>query len=106
MIVLLVYVDDILLTGNDRRQLLKVITMLDQQFSLKTLGSLSYFIGFEAYRDSTSIYQSQTKYITDLLERVNMSNAKSCPTPTCPGIKLSREDSPVFEQPAVYRSIV
>lgn len=39
MIVLLVYVDDILLTGNDQRQLLKVITMLDQQFSLKTFGS-------------------------------------------------------------------
>lgn len=106
MIVLLVYVDDILPTGNDQRQLLKVITMLDQQFPLKTLGSLSYFIRFEAYRDSTSIYLSQRKYITDLLERVNMSNAKSCPTPTCPGIKLSREDSPVFEQPTVYRSII
>ena len=79
---------------------------LNQKFSLKTLGSISYFLGFEAYRDKNGIFLSQTKYTTDLLKKANMYHAKLCSTPMCTGKKLSKEDSAIFDQPTIYRSIV
>lgn len=50
-IFLLVYVDDILLTWNNLELIKKVIADLDKYFKLKSLGSISFFIGFEATRD-------------------------------------------------------
>lgn len=51
-IVLLVYVDDILLTGNDPQCIAKSKQVLDKKFGLKDLGSLRYFMGLEAARNS------------------------------------------------------
>ena len=82
------------------------MTDLHQQFALKTLGSISYFLGFEAYRDCNGIFLSQHKYVLDLLKKANMLQANPCSTPMSMGKKLSKDDSPPFDQPTVYRSIV
>lgn len=50
---ILVYVDDILVMGFDSIALEACIQDLDSRFALKTLGSVNYFLGFEAYRDSS-----------------------------------------------------
>ncbi|KAG8501082.1 hypothetical protein CXB51_003205 [Gossypium anomalum] len=60
----LIYVDDIIVTGDDSAELDVVISCLDRQFSLKDLGELSFFLGLEQ------------KYALELLERANMMNAK------------------------------
>ena len=51
-IVLLVYVDDILLTGNDPQCITELKQVLDKKFGLKDLGSLRYFLGLEVARNS------------------------------------------------------
>ena len=51
-IVLLVYVDDILLTGNDPQCIAELKQVLDKKFGLKDLGSLRYFLGLEVVRNS------------------------------------------------------
>ena len=79
---------------------------LHQQFALKTLGSINYFLGFEAHRDQISIFLSQTKYLNDLLKKANMFNAKPCPTPMSTGKKLSKQDNSPFDQPTIYRSVI
>ena len=83
MIFLLVYVDDILLTGNNPALIKRVIDDLNQCFALKTLGSVGYFPGFEVHRDKTGILLTQSKYISDLLKKANMADAKNCLTPMC-----------------------
>ena len=102
---LLVYVDDILITGSASTLINKIMTDLHQQFALKTLGCISYFLGFKAFRDKNGIFLSQTKYVIDLLKKANMSQAKSCPTPMSTGKKLFKEDDLLFDQPTVNRSI-
>ena len=67
LLLVLVYVDDILITGEDSKLILKLITDLDSPFSLKTLGSVTYFLGIEAYRDSKGLVLTQKKYLQDLL---------------------------------------
>ena len=103
---LLVYVDDILITGSDPTLIHRIMADLNKKFALKTLGSISYFLGFEAYRDQNGIFLSQTKYTTDLLKKANMYQAKPCSTSMCTGKKLFKEDSALFDQPTIYRSII
>ena len=103
---LLVYVDDILITGDSSTLIQKVMADLHKQFALKTLGSISYFLGFETLGDKNGIFLSQTKYVNYLLKKANNAQAKPCPTPMVTGKKLFKEDCKLFEQPTVYRSII
>ncbi|CAH9086511.1 unnamed protein product [Cuscuta europaea] len=89
LLFLLVYVDDIIQTGNDSRFLESFISALAGRFSLKDLGSLSYFLGLEASRTSSGLFLTQHKYISDLLSRTGMNSAAPTPTPVSPNDSLS-----------------
>jgi len=80
IILLLIYVDDIIITGSNNKSLEIFITQLNIVFSLKDLGLLHYFLGIKVHRDASGIYLKQTKYIRDLLKKFNMKKSLSCPT--------------------------
>ncbi|KAL5837338.1 hypothetical protein ACOSQ3_014507 [Xanthoceras sorbifolium] len=86
------YVDDILITGSCTSLIHQVICDLKTTFALKTLGSIEYFLSFEAFRSSTGIYLTQTKYIVDLMAKTNMTTCKLSFTPVSTGTKLSLYD--------------
>uniref|UniRef100_A0A803QJ64 Reverse transcriptase Ty1/copia-type domain-containing protein n=1 Tax=Cannabis sativa TaxID=3483 RepID=A0A803QJ64_CANSA len=104
LIVLLVYVDDILVTGPNQHLMSQLIADLNQLFSLKDLGEVHYFLGVEIFRNSIAMYLSQAKYITDLLVKLNMKGAKPCPNPSSSTTKLSLNEREPFEDPTLYRS--
>ncbi|CAN6711477.1 unnamed protein product [Malus baccata var. baccata] len=81
MVFILVYVDDIIVTGPSTPAYQQVITQLRSMFPIKDLSALHYFLGIEVKRSSKGIYISQTKYILDLLKKANMDGAKPCATP-------------------------
>lgn len=81
LVYVLVYVDDILITGNKRPAVEQVITNLANRFSIKDMGNLSYFLGIEAMRTSQGLHLNQRKYIKDLLIKMNMHDAKPVATP-------------------------
>ncbi|KAF5447219.1 hypothetical protein F2P56_032787, partial [Juglans regia] len=57
---LLVYVDDILVTSNDRHFITSLISNLQLEFAMKDLGQLTYFLGIEATRNSSGLHLRQT----------------------------------------------
>lgn len=63
----LVYVDDLIITGSASDFITTFIHILDKQFSLKDLGSLNYFLAIEGSPSSNGIILSQGRYIRDLL---------------------------------------
>ena len=73
MLLFLMYVDDILITGESQDDMQQVITDLHQQFTLKTLGPINYFLGFEVNRFSSGLHLNQSKYEKDLLQKTNMA---------------------------------
>jgi histone deacetylase 1/2 len=103
---ILVYVDDILITGNSTSHVQQCITNLQQAFSIKDLGPLSYFLGIAVTTTPQGYHFSQTKYLQDLLTRTNMQSAKPSTTPMATGSSLSSDDSALFYNPHLYRSIV
>jgi hypothetical protein len=105
-IFLLVYVDDIIITGSDISVIHLLISKLQHQFPLKDLGSLSFFLGIQAQRSPAGLHLSQTKYITELLHRVKMLGAKPASSPCPCGSKLSGLDGDPLPDPSEYRSVV
>ena len=81
IILLVVYVDDIVITGSDSKGILSLKSFLHSQFHTKDLGMLKYFLGVEVMRSKQEIFLSQRKYVLDLLSKIGKLGAKPCSTP-------------------------
>ena len=103
---LLVYVDDVLLTGNDSQVMSDIIRQLGVHVSLKDLSDLHYFIGVEVQQTCEGIFLSQQKYIRDLLKRTNIEGARPIHTPlsTKPTLQLNDGHPPADQKQ--YRSVI
>ncbi|CAL9003733.1 unnamed protein product [Prunus brigantina] len=77
----MVYVDDILVTGNCNTACRSLISLLSAKFPVKDLGPLHYFLGLEVHRSGKGIFLSQTKYACDLLKKTDFIGASPCSTP-------------------------
>ena len=73
---------------------------------MKDLGQLSYFLGIQVHQNREGLHLHQSKYIVDLLNRANMTGAKSYQTPRISGKKLSKFDGDPLPDSSVYRYIV
>ena len=93
IIALIVYVDDIVLTGNDSEEMQRLKTYLAFEFEIKDLGYLKYFLGIEVARSKDGIFISQRKYILDLLEKTGMLGCKASDTPMEQNQKLGDDES-------------
>ena len=67
LLLVLIYVDDIIITGNNSRSVTRLIQELGREFSLKIFSPLHYFSGMEYHRTPSGLFLSQQKYICDLL---------------------------------------
>ncbi|CAN6726258.1 unnamed protein product [Malus baccata var. baccata] len=106
LIILLLYVDDIIITGNDSLAVQQVIQSLTSEFDIKDLGPLHYFLGIQISRTGTGLFLSQHKYVHDLLVKTEMVDSKPCDTPCLPYTRLLKDDGEPFNNPTLYRSVV
>jgi hypothetical protein len=89
--ILIVYVDDIVITGDDDAGIRDLKLHLTREFEVKDLGQLRYFLGIEVSRSSKGIYLSQRKYILDLLSEVGMLGCRPALTPIEQNHRLTSE---------------
>uniref|UniRef100_A0A2N9G9A2 Integrase catalytic domain-containing protein n=1 Tax=Fagus sylvatica TaxID=28930 RepID=A0A2N9G9A2_FAGSY len=102
---ILVYVDDLIITGDNTKMIDSFVDGLAHRFSIKDLGQLSYFLGVEVVPNQQGILLSQRRYILDILARTHMTDAKPVltPIPTSPPLLKSGTALP---DPTEYRTIV
>ena len=88
---LILYVDDILLIGNDIEFLDSIKGYLNKSFSMKDLGEAAYILGIKIYRDRSRrlIGLSQSTYLDKILKKFNMDQSKKGFLPLLQGVKLS-----------------
>ena len=79
--ILLVYVDDMIITGDDIISITQLQNHLKNECDIKALGQLKYFLGIEVAYQEGELFLSQRKYITDLLEDAGMQDYKPANTP-------------------------
>ena len=96
--ILIVYVDDIIITGNNLKEIKSLEDHLDKNFEVKQLGPLRYFLGIEFARSNEGILMTQQKYILDLLDETKHTNCHINETPIEVNHKLTiLEDDPKVE---------
>jgi hypothetical protein len=103
--ILIVYVDDIVITGDDDAGIRDLKLHLTREFEVKDLGQLRYFLGVEVSRSSKGIYLSQRKYILDLLSEVGMLGCRPALTPIEQNHRLTSESGQPVDR-AQYQRLV
>ncbi|KAE8666011.1 Dihydroorotase [Hibiscus syriacus] len=89
IVVLLVYVDDLLITGSNEVLIAELKHILNKNFKMKDLGELKYFIGLEVLRSKAWIVLNQRKYALELIEETGVGGAKPALTPLEQNKKLT-----------------
>ncbi|RVW45260.1 Retrovirus-related Pol polyprotein from transposon TNT 1-94 [Vitis vinifera] len=105
-IYLVVYVDDIVITGSDQDGIQKLKQHLFTHFQTKDLGKLKYFLGIEIAQSSSGVVLSQRKYALDILEETGMLDCKPVDTPMDPNVKLVLGQGEPLGDPGRYRRLV
>jgi hypothetical protein len=88
LLLLVLYVDDLLITEYSTSAIAAVKRILHDRFLMTDMGPLHFFPRLEIIQDASGIKLSQAKYVRDLLERFHMTDYQSTPTPFLSGVKL------------------
>lgn len=76
-VLVLVYVDDLLITGDDSTMILETKACLQSSFKIKDLGELRYFLSIELDRSKEGIVRHKRKYALELISDMGLAGAKS-----------------------------
>ncbi|KAK1414173.1 hypothetical protein QVD17_29914 [Tagetes erecta] len=102
----LIYVDDVIIVGNNATKIDETKAFLNNKFSIKDLGDLKYFLGIEVARTRDGLVLSQRKYALDILENSGMLGCRPCTFPMEQNLKLSRYDEEERVDAGQYRCLV
>jgi hypothetical protein len=106
LLILVLYVDDLILTGSSSSMIQSIQQALMGQFEMTDLGLLHYFLGLQVLQSSEGISIFQQKYALDLLQRFGMVDCKPAPTPFQSGVTLSASCSSPRINPSLYRQLI
>ncbi|XP_020684625.1 uncharacterized protein LOC110101175 [Dendrobium catenatum] len=102
---LLVYVDDILLTGNNNTQLNELIQKLQQRFNLKQLGVAHHFLGIKIRSLPDKLFLSQAHYAQSIINQANLGKCNSVANPSCTKQLIDCLALDLLSDPKLYRRI-
>lgn len=102
----LVYVDDLIIAGNDVKMVTKFKAYLSDCFKMKDLGKAKYFLGIEIARGPQGMFLTQRKYVLDIVADAGLLGCKPVATPMEKNHKLLSDKGPFCKDPARYRRFV
>lgn len=97
------YVDDIIVTGNDHSAIQQLKGFLAENFFIKDLGRLKYFLGIEVARSQHGIFLCQRKYTLDILKDSGLLGAKPSAFPMEQHLHWTSTDGESLPDPSTYR---
>nr|XP_016500926.1 PREDICTED: uncharacterized mitochondrial protein AtMg00810-like [Nicotiana tabacum] len=103
--IVVVYEDDILLAGDDMSELTTFKEFLDDQFKIKDLGEVHYFLGLEIVKMPQGYLISQHKFALDFLSDIHCSAVTHVVAPLDSHVKLSAEVGDLLPDPSIYRKL-
>ena len=106
IVLVVIYVDDLIITGDSDADINEVKLLLKQKYEMKDLGELRYFLGIEVIRSPSGIWLSQRQYGLDMLSKYGMTGCKPISVPLEQNVKLNAETGELLEDITMYRRIV
>ena len=105
-ILLLLYVDDMIIIGDDLNGIQELKDFLSQQFEMKNLTHFSYFLGLEITHFTDGLYIIKAKYTSNLLSRAGLIDSKTVDTPVELNAHLTPSGGKPLSNPSLYRRLV
>ncbi|XP_042944735.1 uncharacterized mitochondrial protein AtMg00810-like [Carya illinoinensis] len=102
----LVYVDDLIIAGNDMETAHSLKSSLHDRFKIKDLGTLKYFLGLEVARSKRGIYICQKKYALEILSNSGTIGAATVKIPLDQNSKLPKDQGALLKNPSIYRRLI
>ena len=103
---LIVYVDNTIITRNDFKEIQGLKSHLDQNFQVKRFGSLKYFLGIEFSKSGDEILLTQQKYIIDLLKETKHTHCRLSDTPIEVNHRLTLDDKDPKIEITYYQKLI
>ncbi|CAN6719196.1 unnamed protein product [Malus baccata var. baccata] len=104
-LMILIYVDDLIITGESETEIASLKQSLQETFAIKDLGRLKYFLGIEMATSSKGLFLNQRKYVTDLLKETNLLDCKPTTSPIDSKLKLTM-DGEALHNVSYYQRLV
>ncbi|WVZ98659.1 LOW QUALITY PROTEIN: hypothetical protein U9M48_044067 [Paspalum notatum var. saurae] len=104
--IVLVYVDDLIVTGDNTEEIRRIRENLSVRFQMKELGELKHFLRLEVERTKDGIFLGQQKYAKDLLQRYGMLDCKPITTPMDPNVRLQEDEGKNLEDVTMYQRMI
>lgn len=106
ILIVSVYIDDLLFTGDDEELLDEFKQSMKKEFDMTGLGKMRYFLGIEVLQQEDGIFICQRKYAAEVIERFGMQSSNSVSNPMVPGQKIVRDEGGVKVDPTQYKQMV
>ncbi len=106
IVVIVIYVDDLIITGDSDADIFDLKKLLKQKFEMKDLGELRYFLGIEVVQSPKGIWLLQRQYALNKLSKYGMMGCKPISIPLEQNVKLSADEGDLVEDTTMYRHIV
>lgn len=103
---LLVYVHDVIITGNSEKEITRIKEHLDKVFTIKDLGYIHYFLGIEVMRGVNGTHLNQRKYILDILADTGLLGCKPVDTPLPRDNRYFKRETNTLREPDRYRRLI
>ncbi|PRQ16867.1 putative RNA-directed DNA polymerase [Rosa chinensis] len=104
-LVVLIYVDDLIVTGDNFEEIQSLKQSLRNKFAIKDLGILKYFLGIEMATSHKGLFLNQRKYILDLLQDADMEDCKPARTPLDSKLQLNVLSEPFLDLTSYQRLV-
>ncbi|GJR54518.1 uncharacterized mitochondrial protein-like protein [Tanacetum coccineum] len=105
-VVVLIYVDDVIITRNCLNKIQEIKKQLDKEFNVKDLGPLKYFLGIEVAKTSDGLVLSHRKYTLDILKDSGKLGCKPSSFPIEQGLKLDKGENEPSIDASPYRRLI
>lgn len=102
----LIYVDDVILAGNDEMKIREIKRYLDDEFSIKDLGPLKYILGIEVARNVDGMVLSQRKYTLDILKDSGMEGYRPSSFPMEQNARYDFDEKGTTVDVSQYRRLI
>uniref|UniRef100_A0A2N9JBE9 Integrase catalytic domain-containing protein n=1 Tax=Fagus sylvatica TaxID=28930 RepID=A0A2N9JBE9_FAGSY len=106
ILIVCLYVDDLIFTGNNPSMFEDFKKAMAREFEMTDIGLMAYYLGIEVKQTEEGIFISQEGYAKEILKKFEMLDCKPVSTPLECGVKLSRHDEEENVNPTLFKSLV
>ncbi|GAU37106.1 hypothetical protein TSUD_278930 [Trifolium subterraneum] len=106
ILIVSLYVDDLICTGNNLDMILDFKESMKKNFAMTDLGKMKYFLGVEVIQSDVGIFIHQHKYAIEILKRFGMENCNNVCSPIVPGCKLDKDENGKATDATTFKQMV